>query len=309
MSIRSDYLVTFVTAVELGSFAKAAKKLEITEGGVSHHMRALERYFGARLFIKPVKGAELTEEGKVVFSAAKGVLDKLEGTRKRIIDMKDVLRGTVKIVASTIPGEQILPRLINEFKEKYPNVDFVVQISDSKTAFEKLLLGEADLAAVGTLLLAPKDLEYEKMPIGEEKLVLIVSPNHELANKESISIKEIPRLPFVSREKGSGTRAELERFLMESGVEPSQLRVMMELGSTESIITAVSEGIGASIISESAARKAEKAELIRILQLGGVDSRRKLYLVRNLRGEFSKPARLFWKYAESEQAILKLGEE
>lgn len=307
MSLRIDYLVTFVTAVELGSFARAAKKLEITEGGVSHHMRALESYFGAKLFIKTVKGAELTEEGKIVYSVAKEVLEQLESTRRRIIDMKEVLRGTVKVVASTIPGEHVIPHLINEFKERYPNVDFVVQISDSKTAFDKLRSGEADLAAVGTLLLAPKGLEYEKTQIGEEKLVLIVSPDHELARKESIAIKEIQSLPFVSREKGSGTRAELERFLKESGVDLSQLRVRMELGSTESVITAVSEGIGVSIISERAARKAEKAELIRTLQLSGVDSRRKLYLVRNMRGEFSKPAKLFWKYAESAQAFTKTG--
>ena len=163
------------------------------------------------------------------------------------------------------------------------------------------------MAAVGTLLLAPKDLEYEKLPIGEEKLVLIISPNHELARKEYLSIKEISSLPFVSREKGSGTRAELERFLKESGVDSSQLNIRMELGSTESIITAVSEGIGVSIISERAAKKAEKAELIRILQLSGVDSRRRLYLVRNLRGEFSKPARLLWKYSESAQAFAKMG--
>jgi DNA-binding transcriptional LysR family regulator len=307
LSLRIDYLVTFVSAVELKSFAKAAKKLEITEGGVSHHMRALESYFGAKLFVKTVKGAELTEEGKIVFGIAKEILDQLEITKRKIIEMNEILRGAVRIVASTIPGEHVLPHLISGFKERYPNVDFVVNISDSKTAFDKLQSGEADLAAVGTTLLAPKDLEYEEMPIGEEKLVLIVSPSHELARKETISVKEISVYPFVSREKGSGTRAELERFLRETGVDPSRFKISMELGSTEAIITAVSEGIGVSIVSEGAARKAEKAELVRILQLGGVDSRRKLYLVKRSRGEFSRPARLFWKYAESAQAFANIG--
>jgi len=303
VSLRIDYLITLVTAVESGSFAKAAKKLEITEGGVSHHMRALERYFGAKLFIKTVKGAKLTEEGKIVFDVAKDVLERLESTRRIIIDVREALRGIVRIGASTIPGEHVLPHLIGEFKEKYPDVNFVVQISDSKTAFDKLQSGDADLAAVGTLILAPKDLKYEKIPIGEEKLVLIVSPDHELARKESASIKEILPLPFMSREKGSGTRAELERFLKESNVDPSQLKIRMELGSTESIITAVSEGIGVSIVSESAARKAEKAKLVKILQLRGVDNRRKLYLVRNLRGECSKPAKILWEYARSSHAL------
>ncbi len=307
MSLRTNYLVTFVTAVELGSFARAAKKLEITEGGVSHHMKALERYFGAKLFIKTVKGAELTEEGKMVLSVAKNVLHQLESTRRRLVEMKEVLKGTINIAASTIPGEHVIPHLISEFRERYSNVDFVVQISDSKTAFEKLRSGEVDLAAVGTLLLAPKTLEYEKMQIGEEKLVLIVSPDHELAREESISINEIPSFPFVSREKGSGTRAELERLLKESSVDLSQLSISMELGSTESIIMAVSEGIGVSIISERAAKKAEKAELIRILQLRGLESRRKLYLVRNMHSESSKPANSFWEFTESVRAFANMG--
>jgi len=114
LSLRVDYLITLVTAVELGSFAKAARKLEITEGGVSHHMRALERYFGAKLFIKTVKGPELSEEGKIVFRVAKDILDQLESARRRINDMKEVLRGTVKIEASTIPGEHVLPHLISD---------------------------------------------------------------------------------------------------------------------------------------------------------------------------------------------------
>jgi DNA-binding transcriptional LysR family regulator len=307
LSLRIDYLVTFVTAVELGAFAKAAKKLEITDGGVSHQMRALERYFGVKLFIKNVKRAELTEEGKIIFNMSKGVLDQLENTRRSIIHMKEIVTGSVKIAASTIPGEHVIPRLINEYKEKYPNVELVVQISDSKTAFDKLRSGEADLAAVGTTILAPKDLEYETMQIAEERLVLIVAPNHELARKESISIKEIPSLPFISRERGSGTKAEIERFLGKSGLDISKLKIRMELGSTGSIITAVSEGIGVSIISENAAKKAEKAQLIKILQLIGIDHRRKLYLVRNLCSEFSKPARLLWNYAESVQAFTKIG--
>jgi len=170
-----------VTAVELGSFTKAAKELEITGGGVSHHIKALEHYFKTRLFIRTVKGAELTEEGKIVFKAAKDILEQLESAKKQIIEMKEVLRGTIKIEASTIPGEHILPRLIDTFKEKHPGVDFIIQIANSERAFDKLKSGDADLAAVGTLLLAPRDLEYEKISVGEERLVFIVSPGHKLA--------------------------------------------------------------------------------------------------------------------------------
>lgn len=299
MPLRISYLVTFVTVVELGSFAKAAKKSEITEGGVSHRIGALEQYFGTKLFTRAIKGSKITEEGKIAFKTAKDILDRLESTRKQIINLKETLGGTIKIEASTIPGEHILPPLINAFKEKHQGVDFIVRISDTKTTFDRLKSRDVDLAAVGTLLLAPRGLEYEEMPIGKEKLLLIVSPGHELARKESVLAKEFLSLPFIGREKGSGTRAETERFLEEAGIDLSNLNITLELGSTESVITAVSEGNCVSIISETAARKVEKAKLIKMLEINGVNNKRKLYLIRNLRRELSKSARLFWEYCKA----------
>lgn len=296
MSLRTDYLVTFVTVVELGNFTKAAKSLEITEGSVTHQIKALELFFKAELFAKTRSGPKLTEEGKIVYDTAKDVLNKLGSARRQIMDMDKVLRGTITIGASTIPGEHIVPRLIKAFKEKHQGVDFAIQISDTKEAFDRLRLGEVDLAAVGSLFLAPKDLEYEVKTIGEEELVLITSPNHKLAAEETVSAKELLSLPFISRERGSGTRVETERFLRESGVDPAKLGIKLELGSTEAIITAVSEDTGVSIISETAARKVERAGLIKILKIRGVNSRRKLYLIRNVRGELSKQARLFWEH-------------
>lgn len=299
MSVRIDYLVTFVTAVELGSFTKAARKLEITEGGVSHHIRSLEHFFDAALFIRKVRGAELTEEGRIAYDFSKEVLGLLESTRKRITDVKGVLAGTIKIEASTIPGEQILPRLMNRFKKRFQGIDFILQISNTDTAFDKVRGGDVDLAAVGTSLLAPKDLQFEKKLIGEEKLVLIVPPNHKLAGKESVTVQEIMSLPFIIREKGSGTRAETERILRESGLDLSKLKVELELGSTESVITAVSDGVGVSIISETAAKKVERAKLIKKLEISGVKDDRKLFLIRNLRKKNSKAAMLFWETVET----------
>ena len=295
MSVRISYFVTFVTAIEQGSFTKAARTLEITEGGVSHHIKTLELFFKTELFIRAASGSKLTEEGKIVYSFAKDVLNNLETAKRQIMDMKKVLRGTIKIGASTIPGEHIVPKLINSFKDKHQGVDFVIHVSDTKEALNRLKLGEADLAAVGSLILVPKNLEYEEKVIGEEELVIIVPPDHKLSTQETTSIRDLLPFPFISREKGSGTRAEVERFLKKAGVDPSSLNIRLELGSTESVITAVSEGSGVSVVSETAAKKVEKAGLIKILKIRGANNRRKLYMIKNQQKKLSKPARLFWE--------------
>ncbi len=300
MSLRLECLITFVTAVELGGFAKAAKKLGMTEGSVSYHIASLEKYFGAVLFTRAIRGARLTEEGKIAFETAKNILEHLEATKRQLVEMAEAPRGTIRIEASTIPGEQVLPKLMSSFKERHQGVDFVVRISDSKTAFEKLASREVDLAAVGSLISAPRRLEYERIPIGEEKLVLIVPVDHEFATRKSVSIPEILSQPWVIREKGSGTRAETERVFVEADVDSSLMNVKLELGSTESVITAVEEGLGVSVVSETAARKAEKAKLVKVVKISGVDDERILYLIRDVKSDMSKPTKLFWAYSKTQ---------
>ena len=291
--------MTFITAVKGGSFTQAARTLELTESGVSHHIKSLERFFGTRLFVRRVTGAKLTEEGEILYKVATAILDQIESAKRQIADMGTTLHGLVRIEASTIPGEHTLPRLISVFKERYRHVNFTVQISDSRTAYERLRTDNVDLVAVGSLLLAPPNLKYESIPIGEEELVFIVPVGHELIRNATVTIQMISTFPFVNRVIGSGTRAEVERLFRESGVDPSTLDVVVELGSTESIITAVSEGAGVSIISETAALRGERAQLIKGIKIAKVKSLRRLHLVRNLQREISKPALGFWEFCKT----------
>ena len=102
---------------------------------------------------------------------------------------------------------------------------------------------------------------------GEEQLVLIVPCNHELAKPKSVKLTEIVKYPFINREETSGTRKEIERLLENNKISLAQLKIALELGSTESVITAVSEGRGISIISSIAAKKAQAAGLVKIVRL------------------------------------------
>ena len=98
-------------------------------------------------------------------------------------------------------------------------------------------------------------------------------------------------IPFISREETSGTRKEIERLLENNKFPLEQLKVALELGSTESVITAVSEGRGISIISSIAANKAQAAGLVKMLKIKEAKNPRKLYMVqtkkdasKNIRG-------------------------
>ena len=89
----------------------------------------------------------------------------------------------------------------------------------------------------------------------------------DLAKHKTVKLREIIAYPFVNREETSGTRKEIEGLLEKSSIDLQQLRVALELGSTESVVTAVSEGRGISIISSIAAKKAQAAGLIKIIKI------------------------------------------
>jgi DNA-binding transcriptional LysR family regulator len=93
-----------------------------------------------------------------------------------------------------------------------------------------------------------------------DHLVLIVPPGHELANEKNVSIQKIIEYPFICREEGSGTREVMIESMQAAGINPSDMRIAMELGSLEAIKGAVETGMGVSILS--------KATLIKELKLG-----------------------------------------
>ncbi|HEY4675166.1 MAG TPA: selenium metabolism-associated LysR family transcriptional regulator [Candidatus Bathyarchaeia archaeon] len=299
MSIRLDHLRTFITVSETGSFSKAAEELRISQGTASNHIAALEKFFDAKLFERTLEGAKLTEEGKVLLGEAKRVLEAIELVKQQLEELRSQPRGVIRLATGNIPGEYIIPRMVAEFKKDYPEADVEIDLSDSETSLRMLEEGKADMAAVGSLMDRAGNLET--IEIAEERLLLIVPPKHELAEKDAVTLKEILKYPYINRKKTSGTRREVERILREAGISPTKLNSVLELGDTESIITAVSEGLGISILSSIAAKKAETAGLVKTLNILEVNSGRKLYIARIMKPHHPRLMEKFWDFAKEKK--------
>jgi LysR family transcriptional regulator, transcriptional activator of the cysJI operon len=293
--MRLDYLKTFLTVAKTRSFSIAAKELNLTQGAVSHHIAALEEYFDAELFKRAVNGVEVTDAGAILAETAEKTLSEVENAKAKISATKQKLAGTIKINASTIPSEHIIPRLVSEFQKQYPDVKFKIKAEDSVDSLLNLQAGDVDFAAVGTI--KGYNEKLEAIELGEEELVLIVPLGHELATQESVKLGEILNYPYINREETSGTRKEIERMFEDAKISASKLKTAMELASTESVVTAVSEGQGVSIISSIASKKAVAAGLVKVVRIGGVDSTRKLYMVRPKRA-LMKISEAFWEFCK-----------
>jgi DNA-binding transcriptional LysR family regulator len=294
-TIRFDYLDTFITVARTRSFSLAAKELRTSQGTVSHHVAALEAYFDAELFKRTANGVEVTEAGATLKETAEKILQQAQDAKTKISMAKHNFAGTIKIAASTIPEEHIIPSLTAEFQKKYPDIKFKIKAEDSLNSLNSLQTNDADFAAVGTILGFEEKFNY--LQIGEEQLVLIVPCNHELAKHKIVKLNSILTFPFVNREETSGTRLEIESLMEKNNLHSQQLRIELELGSTESVITAVSEGRGISIISSIAAAKAQAAGLIKKVAIEEAKNCRKLYIVRPKR-PLIKTSEAFWEFCK-----------
>jgi DNA-binding transcriptional LysR family regulator len=293
-----QFLETFIRIVEFGSFSKTAANLNISQSAVSQQVQVLEKYFGAQLFERSIKGAELTIEGKILSKYSKTIIDSLELAKREIASSLREIKGVLKISSSTIPGEHILPKFFSQFRKEFPDMSYQIEVNDSEISLNKLREGLVDLAAVGSL---ENEKEFDCIVLAEEELVLAVPANHKLATEEGIDLKEIEHHPYLSREKTSGTRRESERILQKAGVDISKLKIVAELNTTESILTAISEGLGISLISSIAASKFERTGLIKCIKLPTkLSAKRKLYLVKQKAEEWkaSKLLETFWEFVK-----------
>jgi DNA-binding transcriptional LysR family regulator len=293
--MRLDYLKTFLTVSRTHSFSIAAKELRTSQGTVSNHIAALEEYFNTELFRRTVKGVEVTDAGKILQETAEKILGEVEGAKANITSAKGKIAGLIRIVASTIPEEHILPSIIAEFQDKYPDVKFRIKAEDSIMSLLSLQNNDADFAAVGTI--RGYNGKFDAVEVGKEELVLIIPCSHELSKRKSVKLNEILKYPYINREETSGTRKEIEKMFEVSNIAFSKLNITLELGSTESVITAVSEGRGISIISSIASKKAQAAGLVKILKIENANTTRKLYMVRPKR-PLLKTSAAFWGFCK-----------
>ena len=294
-TIRVDYLNTFLSVERLRSFSLAAKELQTSQGTVSHHIAALEIFFDAELFKRTANGVELTDAGAILKDAAERILQETQTAKANISIGKSVLSGTIRISASSSPEKQVIPFLISEFQDKHSEVKFKIKAQDSLTSLESLRSNGADFAALNAVeTLGDK---YEFLQIGEEQLVFITAPHTKLAGNKTVKLSEIVTYPFINRDETSGTRLEIERLLKDNKIDPFSLKSNLELGSTCSVITAVADGKGVSIIPSSDAAKAQAAGLIKAIPIVEAKKPYKLYLVRPKKAML-KHAEAFWEFCK-----------
>ena len=288
-------LEAFASVVDYGSFSEAARRLYLTQPTISAHIRALENELKVKLIIRTTKKLTITTKGYQLYDSAvrilhirNNLLEDFTGSKKHIIDLS----------ASTIPSSYLLPELLAGFGKICPDVYFHSLQSDSAEAIQKVIDGSVDLGLVGQYI-EKDDCCY--IPFCQDSLLIAapVTPHYLKLKEKNATFEELIREPMIVREKGSGTKKEMDFFLEKSGIAPSDLNVIARMNDLESIKQSIVNGLGISILSARSVQDLAGTKQILIFPLGDTESRRNFYIVYS-RNRILKPhVRQFIQFTQS----------
>ena len=260
-------LIVFNEVAKHQSFSKAAERLFISQPAVTRHIRNLESKVGMGLILRGKGGFALTEGGKVLFKYTQKISFYL-------IEIEDVLgklqkdqRGLLRIGTSESYSKCLMPRLLSGFQTAFPSIKIALDVGNSEEIERSLSTYRNDLGVIGVTKVPSR---FESIPFLKEELVLIVSPDHLLSKRKSVSLKELEAYPLIIRAKGSTTRKILLQAFKALDIHPS---LLIEAGSSEFIKQWVSEGKGVSVIVRRIVEEEEKRGVLKTVALSD-----KLYL-------------------------------
>ncbi|MEK7021672.1 LysR family transcriptional regulator [Bacillus sp. FSL K6-6038] len=234
-------LQVFIKVVELGSFTKAARVLNMTQPAVSHAISSVESELGVTLIIRDKrKGLILTDVGNRILVHFREILNGVEKVEQEVAMEKGHEVGTIRIGSFPSASAYFLPRMINIFREKYPNLELVLHEGTLKEVEEWLLSRVID---VGIVILPNKEMEI--VPLTRGKMVVVLHNDHPLCEKEAITINDLEGEPIILF-KGGYEPPIIDMF-KQAGVP---LRVEYAVSTVTTSLNMIQEGLGLAILAE-----------------------------------------------------------
>ena len=286
-------LEAFVNVVKTRSFSKAAEAIFISQPTVSVHMASLEEELGVPLIIRAPKGIIPTEAGKIFYNYAMQIIKLRDKSVEEIKKFSDRICGSLEIASSTVPAQYIIPKVLSDLYKSYPDVTVTLRQYDTSAVVEKIENMEIEVGICGSK--SDKN-NCNFIPFMSDELVLITPNSEEYRNITPDKVIDLLKeKPFIAREKGSGTRIEAESCLSNAGYAIKEGNISVQMESSESIVQAVKNGLGISILSKYCVEDYVKFGSILCYKIPNCDMTRTFYIVTRKNRPLSNQAELFIK--------------
>ncbi len=289
-----DVLKTFLSVVKTKSFTKAAEENFCTQSTASLRIKALEDFFGIRLFDRIGKAVTLTHPGELVLPYIQLAVENFDQARESVLQIRKLSYGKISIIASQTPGTYIIPKILLDFHKKYPKIIISSQIAYAKNVIQQIANeNQYDLGVISQpehMIAKYRQMNIEIKEISDDALTVIVGKNHPWADKGEIEVSDLmDDTMFLSNE--ATTLISYLQYLTGETIKEANRIVM---GNLESVKLAVEGSDGFSILSRFNIKEELSRGSIKGVKLKGYDLKRKICFIFKKNKKFSPAVEMFY---------------
>ena len=238
------HLKVFLAVAEAGSISAGAEQLHISQPAVTREIRDLEASLGLQLFERRPRGVQLTEGGERLRHYAQRIFALEQAAERDLHNFAQVESGELHLGASATLGTYLLPTLIRQFRQQYPQIRINLGVSNTHQVTQQLDDGQISLGFVEGAFVRE---QYAHHLLARDALLPVVSPQHPLARAKQLNAADLQAYPLYLREPGSGTRHSIEQAYKSHGLE---IEPHVAIASTEALKALLEDACGIAWLSE-----------------------------------------------------------
>ena len=237
-----ESLRMFCDVVETGSFSRAAQLNHVTQSAVSQQIRALETRYAQKLLSRSARQVTPTAAGERLFRGSKEILARFSEVEQEIREQGTQVAGTTTVSAIPSVGLHELQNVQKTLLKMHPKVNLRLNYRRSDQVYDDVILGAAD---IGIVAYPTPRAGVDVLQFRDDKLGVVVAPNHPFASKAKISMTALAGVPFIAFDREAPTRKAIDRLFRDKGLEIDPL---MEMDNVETIKRAVEMGLGVAVL-------------------------------------------------------------
>lgn len=277
-------LQLFIAVAETRSITGGASRLHLALASASERIKGLEAALGVALLKRGRRGVELTSAGESLLDHARIVLHNVHALRGDLAAYASGARASVHLLANTSGISEYLPKALAAFLAEHPRISIDVEERESGEIARSLASGAADLGLAAEHALPQ---EIERVPFSEDRLVLVVPRQDELAGRRQVDFREVVDRDFVGLITSSALHAHVSGHAAKLG---ARLRFRARLNNFDAIGEMVSAGIGVAVMPEVAARRCARSMKIAVVRIRDPWADRRLAICARSFKALPKPA-------------------
>ena len=257
--INFNQLRIFYKTAKYQNCTIAAEKLFISQPSVTAQVKAFEEFCNLKLFKKMGRKIYLTDEGKSLYECARKIFEYEKEIEDAIEDMRGLKKGVLRLGTTKTYARSYMPLLISKFWLSYHNIKIHLNEGSSLEMANSLLDLQNEIVIVAKIEENPQICFIR---FCQEDIVVLLSPDHHLAKRNSIAMAELAKEPIIMKEAGSGTRKAVNEAFASKGLVPN---ILMEINNTHFIKQVTLRGDGISFLVKAAvSAELEEGKLVTI---------------------------------------------